>query len=64
MARKAGKNKRDEGARNKATRTAAVNRIKELKGMKIAQLSSKEKEDLLIVICQLLGISDDKGQIN
>lgn len=67
MAKKAARatntEKRDEGAKNKASRSAATLRLAGLKGQNVRRLNANEKEDLLIVVCQLLNLADDKGII-
>lgn len=66
MARKAenkNNDKKDEGQKNKSSRVRAALQLNGWKGQEIAKLSAKEKEALLIVICQLLGLADDKGVI-
>lgn len=55
--------KRDEGAKGKTARNKAFTKIKELRGTDINKMTVKEKEDILIVVCQLLGLCDDKGII-
>ncbi len=55
--------KRDQGAKGKAARNTAVAKIQALRGVDINKMTVKEKEDLLIVICQLLRLCDDKGII-
>lgn len=55
--------KRDEGAKGKSARGSAVAKLKVLRGMDINKMAAKEKEDVLIVVCQLLGLCDDKGII-
>lgn len=55
--------KRDEGAKGKATRNTAVAKIQALRGTDINKMTAKEKEDLLIIVCQLLRLCDDKGII-
>lgn len=55
--------KRDEGAKNKAIRSAARLKLSELKGQDVRRLNANEKDNLLVVICQLLNLADDKGII-
>ena len=55
--------KRDEGAKGKAARNSAVAKIQTLRGTDINKMTPKEKEDLLIVVCQLLRLCDSKGVI-
>lgn len=55
--------KRDEGAKGKASISKAVAKIQALRGVDISKMAAKEKEDLLIVVCQLLGLCDEKGVI-
>ena len=55
--------KRDEGAKGKAARNTAIAKIQGLRGTDINKMTAKEKEDLLIVVCQLMGLCDDKGII-
>mgnify|MGYP003443897349 FL=1 len=55
--------KRDEGATKKAANNTAVAKIQALRGTDINKMTAKEKEDLLIVVCQLLRLCDSKGVI-
>ena len=55
--------KRDEGAKGKAARSTAVAKIRALRGTDINKMTVKEKEDLLIVVCQFMRLCDDKGII-
>ena len=55
--------KRDEGATKKAANNTAVAKIQALRGTDINKMTAKEKEDLLIVVCQLLRLCDSKGEI-
>jgi hypothetical protein len=55
--------KRDEGAKNKVTRSAARLKLVGLKGQDVRRLNANEKDDLLVVVCQLLNLADDKGII-
>lgn len=55
--------KRDEGAKGKSARNTALIKIQVLRGTDINKMTAKEKEDLLIVVYQLLGLCDDKGLI-
>lgn len=54
---------RNEGAKGKAARSTAVAKIKALRGVDINKMTGKEKDDILIAVCQLLGLCDDKGVI-
>lgn len=55
--------KRDEGVTKKAANNTAVAKIQALRGTDINKMTAKEKEDLLIVVCQLLRLCDSKGVI-
>lgn len=53
--------KKEEGAKNKTIRAAARARLTALKGQDVRRLNATEKDNLLVVICQLLNLTDENG---
>lgn len=51
------------GKKNKKAREIAANLLSTLKGVSVRDATNKQKEDLLIIILQLLGLVDEDGVI-
>lgn len=57
------KNRRELGQQHKNGVDAMMISLSALEGQKVASMSNKEKESLLVVIGQLLGLIDSKGEV-
>lgn len=55
--------KKQQGDEGKKARRKAAAKLAELKGIDVNKMTTKQKEDLLIVILQLFGLADEKGMI-
>lgn len=55
------KNRKEDGAKDKAARDAEKLSLAALVGKKVSTMSKAEQESLLIIIGQAVGLLDDKG---
>lgn len=55
--------KKQQGNEIKKARKKAVAKLTEYQGLDVNKATTKQKEDLLIVVLQLLNLVDEKGLI-
>ena len=55
--------KKDEGAKKKIEREKAVTELVKLSGKDVLKMTDAERDQLLIIIGQLLGLVNDKGKV-